>query len=193
MCGLLAYFSTDAAARRRHGAAVREAQHCMHHRGPDETGAWSDADARVRLQAAVDHRRRVQPPAAAASAGRALPADLQRRDLQLHRAARASWPRDLGAQFATDGDGEVIVAGYHYWGEEVAHPAARHVRVRDLGHRRSACCSAPATRSASSRCTTCATADGGSYLASREEGAAAVRRPARAATPASTPATCRTT
>ena len=25
--------------------------------------------------------------------------------------------RDFGARFATDGDAEVIVAAYHYWGE----------------------------------------------------------------------------
>ena len=43
MCGLLAYFSTD--ADRIDDATVdgvRGAQHCMRHRGPDENEAWWD-------------------------------------------------------------------------------------------------------------------------------------------------------
>ena len=47
---------------------------------------------RVRAQAAGDHRRGVEPRAAALR-GRPLPAHLQRRDLQLHRAARGADPR----------------------------------------------------------------------------------------------------
>src|SRR3954454_17932017 len=48
MCGLLAYFSTD--ADRVDDAtvdAVRDAQHCMRHRGPDENESWSDGRAVV--------------------------------------------------------------------------------------------------------------------------------------------------
>ena len=44
MCGLLAYFSTD--ADRVDDATVddvRAAQHCMRHRGPDENEAWWEA------------------------------------------------------------------------------------------------------------------------------------------------------
>ena len=47
---------------------------------------------RPRLQPAVVHRHRAQPPADALRR-RPLPDRLQRRDLQLPRAARASWPR----------------------------------------------------------------------------------------------------
>ena len=46
MCGLLAYFSTDAdRVDDDTVAAVREAQHCMRHRGPDENEAWWDGRA----------------------------------------------------------------------------------------------------------------------------------------------------
>ena len=49
---------------------------------------------------------------------RALPADLQRRDLQLHRAAPAA-DRRVRRRVRHQGDAEVVVAGYHYWGEAV--------------------------------------------------------------------------
>src|SRR6476661_2467999 len=46
MCGLLAYFSTDAdRVDDDTVAAVRDAQHCMRHRGPDEKESWSDSRA----------------------------------------------------------------------------------------------------------------------------------------------------
>ena len=66
---------------------------------------------------------------------------------------RAELAAEHGALFATEGDSEAIVAAYHYWGTGGADPAARHVRVRDLGHPASGCCSARAIRSASSRCS----------------------------------------
>ena len=44
MCGLLAYFSTDAdRVDDATIAGVRDAQHCMRHRGPDENEAWWDS------------------------------------------------------------------------------------------------------------------------------------------------------
>ena len=118
MCGLLAYFSTD--ADRVDDATVtgvREAQHCMRHRGPDENEAWWDRPRGVRLQPAVVHRHRAQPPADALRR-RPVPDRLQRRDLQLRGAARGA-ARGRGATFATEGDTETIVAGYHLWGEDV--------------------------------------------------------------------------
>ena len=52
--------------------------------------------------------------------------------LELREQLRA----EHGAVFATDGDSEAIVAAYHYWGTAGADPAARHVRLRPVGHRR---------------------------------------------------------
>ena len=46
MCGLLAYFSTDADRVDDDTVMpVRDAQHCMRHRGPDENESWSDSRA----------------------------------------------------------------------------------------------------------------------------------------------------
>ncbi len=41
-----------------------------------------------------------------------------------------------GATFHTDGDGEAIIAAFHYWGTDALTAAARHVRIRTVGHRR---------------------------------------------------------
>ena len=46
MCGLLAYFSTDADRVLDETVEhVRGALHCLHHRGPDDTKVWSDPRA----------------------------------------------------------------------------------------------------------------------------------------------------
>ena len=127
----------------------------MRHRGPDEPGTWHDERCRPRVQPAVDHRHRAQPPAAALGpAGEAGPLrpGLQRRDLQLPRAARASWRAEHGAVFATDGDGEAIVAAYHHWGTD-ALSRLRGMFAFAIWDTRERNCSAPAIRSASSRCS----------------------------------------
>ncbi len=55
-------------------------------------------------------------------------------------------------EFATDGDGEAIVAAYHYWGTE-ALARLRGMFAFALWDTAPGSCSAPATRSASSRCS----------------------------------------
>ena len=98
MCGLLAFFSAhgDAAAHRDNIAGALE---CLHHRGPDETGVEVIGDASGRYADGVFAHKRLAIIDVASSheplpyAGRPLPADLQRRDLQLHRAARGADPR----------------------------------------------------------------------------------------------------
>ena len=78
MCGLLAYFSTDAdRVDDSTVAAVRTAQHCLRHRGPDETEAVVRRPRGLRLQPAVLHRHRAQPPADALRR-RPVPDRLQR-------------------------------------------------------------------------------------------------------------------
>ena len=43
MCGLLAYLSTDAdRVDEQTVGGVRQALHCLHHRGPDDTAVWAD-------------------------------------------------------------------------------------------------------------------------------------------------------
>jgi asparagine synthase (glutamine-hydrolysing) len=117
MCGLLAYFSTDAdRVDDDTVAAVRDAQHCMRHRGPDERESWSDSRAvfgfnRLSL-IDVEHSHQPMPYA-----------DGRYRisfngEIYNYLELRAELA-EAGATFATEGDTEAIVAGYHLWGEAV--------------------------------------------------------------------------
>ncbi|HEX6500750.1 MAG TPA: asparagine synthase (glutamine-hydrolyzing) [Micromonosporaceae bacterium] len=117
MCGLLTFISAGGPAGAQH-AAIAQALESLHHRGPDETGVEVVGDdvvfAHKRL-AIID----------VASSHEPLPY-LDGRYLLTYNGEiynyielREELIRDFGARFATAGDGEVIVAGYHYWGEAV--------------------------------------------------------------------------
>ena len=92
---------------------------CARHRGPDEAGTWHDDDVVFgfnRLSIIdIEHSHqplRWGPPESAGP----LRAGVQRRDLQLPGAAGRAAHRVSARVFATEGDGEAIVAAYHYWG-----------------------------------------------------------------------------
>src|SRR3954447_17142854 len=117
MCGLLAYFSTD--ADRVDDAtveAVRGAQHCMRHRGPDENEAWWDNRAVFGFNrlAFIDIEHSHQPMPYADGRYRIVFNGEIYNYLELREELAAA-----GATFATEGDTEAIVAGYHLWGEDV--------------------------------------------------------------------------
>src|SRR3954449_10954255 len=117
MCGLLAYFSTD--ADRVDDAtveAVRGAQHCMRHRGPDENEAWWDSRAVFGFNrlSFIDIEGSPQPMPYAQGRYRIVFNGEIYNYLELRDELRAA-----GATFATEGDTEAIVAGYHLWGEAV--------------------------------------------------------------------------
>src|SRR4051794_8741462 len=117
MCGLLAYFSTD--ADRVDDAtvtAVRDAQHCMRHRGPDEREAWWDSRAVFGFNrlSFIDIENSHQPMPYAGGRYRIVFNGEIYNYLEL-RAELA----EAGATFATEGDTEAIVAGYHLWGEAI--------------------------------------------------------------------------
>ncbi len=93
----------------------------MRHRGPDEPGTWSD-DARVVLgfnrlsiiDIAHSHQPlRWGPPEAPDRYVLVFNGEIYNY-LELRQALRDEY----GAEFATDGDGEAIVAAYHHWGAD---------------------------------------------------------------------------
>ena len=116
MCGLIGFLSTDANAASVE-AGIEASLHDMRHRGPDEGGVWSDADVVIgfRRLSIIDIEHSHQP----------LPW-LDGRyhlifngEIYNYLELRERLARDFGATFETDGDGEAIVAGYHYLGEKV--------------------------------------------------------------------------
>jgi asparagine synthase (glutamine-hydrolysing) len=143
VCGLLAFVAAPAgsgedtgsreagdtglsqAAAARADSAVARALHLMRHRGPDEPGTWADpgADGSVvfgfnRLSI-IDIAHSHQPL-------RWGPPQTPDRyvlvfngEIYNYLELRDELATAHGAEFATDGDGEAIVAGYHYWGTDV--------------------------------------------------------------------------
>ncbi|MGW0162339.1 asparagine synthase (glutamine-hydrolyzing) [Mycobacterium sp. NPDC003323] len=122
MCGLLAYL-TDPAVETTSALVegVSGASHLMRHRGPDEPGTWSDGDVVLGfnrlsiIDIAHSHQPlRWGPPEAPERYALVFNGEIYNY-LELREALRA----EFGAVFATDGDGEAIVAGFHHWGTDV--------------------------------------------------------------------------
>ncbi|MGN9912494.1 asparagine synthase (glutamine-hydrolyzing) [Phytohabitans sp. LJ34] len=117
MCGILAFFSTrgDAGA---HRDAVAGALECLHHRGPDETGVQvvdDDAVFAHKRLSIIDVESSHEPLPYAD--GRYLLTF--NGEIYNYLELREELIRDCGAIFKTQGDAEVVVAGYHHWGERV--------------------------------------------------------------------------
>ncbi|MFT4088475.1 MAG: asparagine synthase (glutamine-hydrolyzing) [Gordonia sp. (in: high G+C Gram-positive bacteria)] len=120
MCGLLGMLTNDATAADA-AEQIGAAAHCMRHRGPDETGTWNDDDLVLgfnRLSIIdVEHSHqplRWGPPEAPERYALAFNGEIYN-----YLELREELSRDHGAVFATEGDGESIVAGFHHWGPEV--------------------------------------------------------------------------
>jgi asparagine synthase (glutamine-hydrolysing) len=115
VCGLIGFVSAgaDAAAN---VAAIEGSLSQMRHRGPDEGGVWSDRDVCIgfRRLSIIDIDRSHQP----------LPYLgryhlIFNGEIYNYLELRDRLARDFGAAFETGGDGEAIVAGYHYLGEKI--------------------------------------------------------------------------
>jgi asparagine synthase (glutamine-hydrolysing) len=121
VCGLLALL-TDPSADVS-GAlvdAVSGASHLMRHRGPDEPGTWSDDRVVLGFNrlSIIDIAHSHQPL-------RWGPPDSPDRyvlvfngEIYNYLELRAELAATHGAVFATDGDGEAIIAAYHHWGTD---------------------------------------------------------------------------
>jgi asparagine synthase (glutamine-hydrolysing) len=121
MCGLLTFVSARGAAT-QHRDAVAAALESIHHRGPDETGITVVGDDMVfgfKRLSIIDVEHSHQPlayPADGYDAGRYM--ITFNGEIYNYIELRDELMSTFGAKFATDGDTEVIVAAYHYWGEQ---------------------------------------------------------------------------
>jgi len=122
MCGLLALVCDPARSVTPELVdAVAGASHLMRHRGPDEPGTWAD-DRTVLgfnrlsiIDIAHSHQPlRWGPPETPDRYVLVFNGEIYNY-LELREALRS----EFGAVFATEGDGEAIVAGFHHWGPEV--------------------------------------------------------------------------
>ncbi len=89
----------------------------MRHRGPDEGGVWHDDDVAIGFRRLsiidIDHSHQPLPW---------LDGRYQlifNGEIYNYLELRERLARDFGATFDTDGDGEAIVAGYHYLGPKI--------------------------------------------------------------------------
>jgi len=131
MCGLLALVRDPSAAVTAETVdAVSDSSHLMRHRGPDEPGTWSDVGAAGSATSGgavvfgfnrlsiIDIEHSHQPL-------RWGPPDEPGRymlvfngEIYNYVELRAELAAEHDAVFATDGDGEAIIAAYHYWGAD---------------------------------------------------------------------------
>ncbi|WP_020671467.1 asparagine synthase (glutamine-hydrolyzing) [Amycolatopsis nigrescens] len=119
MCGLLGLVcaTEDDAVKARDavGAALR----CQRHRGPDETDTWADGEVVYGFNrlAFIDLEHSHQPLTWGP------PESPQRYTMNFngeiynYLELREELATEHGAKFATEGDGEAIVAAYHHFGE----------------------------------------------------------------------------
>ncbi|MCV7423703.1 asparagine synthase (glutamine-hydrolyzing) [Mycobacterium yunnanensis] len=125
MCGLLAYLrnpSADPASGLVD--AVSGATHLMRHRGPDEPGTWADdaSDPTVVLGfnrlSIIDIAHSHQPLSWGPPEQPGRYRLVFNGEIYNYLELREKLRTEHGAEFATDGDGEAIIAAYHHWGTE---------------------------------------------------------------------------
>ncbi|MGH3969079.1 MAG: asparagine synthetase B family protein, partial [Mycobacterium sp.] len=120
MCGLLAFVGAAASNGPAASDEVARASHLMRHRGPDEPGTWVGPDVVFGFNrlSIIDIAHSHQPL-------RWGPPETPDRyelvfngEIYNYLELRTELAERHGAVFATDGDGEAIVAAYHYWGAD---------------------------------------------------------------------------
>ncbi|MDT4979650.1 MAG: hypothetical protein QOG07_1529 [Pseudonocardiales bacterium] len=116
MCGLIGFLAANGGAAELE-AAIEGSLPDMRHRGPDEGGVWSDDDVVIgfRRLSIIDIDRSHQPLPWLGGRYHLI----FNGEIYNYLELRDRLARDFGATFETDGDGEAIVAGYHFLGEAV--------------------------------------------------------------------------
>jgi asparagine synthase (glutamine-hydrolysing) len=117
MCGLIGFVAARGGGAQATEQAIEDSLVQMRHRGPDDAGTWSDDDVVIgfRRLSFIDWEHSHQP----------LPY-LDGRyhlifngEIYNYLELRTELSEQFGASFETLGDGEAIVAGYHYLGEKI--------------------------------------------------------------------------
>jgi asparagine synthase (glutamine-hydrolysing) len=116
VCGLIGFLSATGAAAKV-APEVEASLQDMRHRGPDEGGVWHDDDVAIgfRRLSFIDLDRSHQPMPWLDGRYHLI----FNGEIYNYLELRERLARDFGATFDTDGDGEAIVAGYHYLGPKV--------------------------------------------------------------------------
>jgi asparagine synthase (glutamine-hydrolysing) len=119
VCGLLALIidpSADVSAELVD--AVSGASHLMRHRGPDEPGTWSDEAVVLGFNrlSIIDIAHSHQPLRWGPPESPDRYVLVFNGEIYNYLELRDELSADHGAVFATDGDGEAIIAAYHHWG-----------------------------------------------------------------------------
>ncbi len=121
MCGLLALVcAPDRVVTNEIDDAVAGASHLMRHRGPDEPGTWSDHRVVLGFNrlSIIDIAHSHQPLRWGPPESPDRYVLVFNGEIYNYLEIRAVLRADYGAQFATEGDGEAIVAAYHHWGAD---------------------------------------------------------------------------
>ncbi|WP_233209154.1 asparagine synthase (glutamine-hydrolyzing) [Mycobacterium sp. ENV421] len=100
--------------------AVAGASHLMRHRGPDEPGTWSDDQVVLGFNrlSIIDIAHSHQPLRWGPPGEPDRYVLVFNGEIYNYLELREALSAEFGAVFATDGDGEAIVAAYHHWGTE---------------------------------------------------------------------------
>lgn len=121
MCGLLGLIAASGNAEdfvQSTGSSLT----CMRHRGPDEDGTWNDADVVYGFNrlSIIDLAHSHQPLQWGPESQPNRYALTFNGEIYNYKELRSEL-KDKGYTFATDGDSETIVVGYHHWGRDVVH------------------------------------------------------------------------
>ena len=97
---------------------VAGAAHLMRHRGPDEPGTWADGHAVLGFNrlSIIDIAHSHQPLRWGPPNEPGRYVLVFNGEIYNYLELRTQLHAEFGAEFATDGDGEAIVAAYHHWG-----------------------------------------------------------------------------
>ncbi len=121
MCGLLALLTDPSAdVSRELVDAVSGSSHLMRHRGPDEPGTWSDDHVVLGFNrlSIIDIAHSHQPLRWGPPESPDRYVLVFNGEIYNYLELRHELSTDHGAVFHTDGDGEAIIAAYHYWGTD---------------------------------------------------------------------------